>query len=321
MPFLGLDLFLSSLFRLDEHSHVGLLARVLGKGYLSQSIEDYSARQLTQQTDRVQAIRGFLNVQGVKYYWATPLDQLDAWQANSPQTIPSIKPLAHWLCWRSTTTNIVPATSFFPSWSWIAGESVRFDHSSDYSARKSRPLGYSCKVTLRSALFQRTNGLLSSSSDLVKIAGDHGEIPEAGRCLHLRAPLYHLRVEVSSIYQTNIRGQYLCPRLKGRVCKMRLYPDRGKPTISTEKWITFATLVMKFWHSEEAVRITAIVLEPKGQRYQRFGFLRIKLWPRERDPQGSNSAQVRGKDLEDQTAVINAVARSMEQDEQTVQIE
>jgi hypothetical protein len=301
------------------------LNRVLAGTSLGAILETYSVRQLGKQHDKLDAIRGLLRDQGVFSYWGTPLGYSAADVADSAQSRSAIKCIAQWLSWRPKKFDRKPISMLWPSWSWLAGTSVAFDNPpADW--KKSTHLGYSICIALTSVKFEGFDGVLMSTADMFKAYPHRAMLAEIDRFIHVRGPVYTVRLKSFSTNRHLSRADLDCQPLNGESYKAQVFADRLWWTPTTQRSVPFVALVVGLWHTlERAVHIAAIILEPRADGYRRFGHLKIVLRaPRLAESSSKkmrqNSKHRFYRSREDYKAQMKRVARLMSLDEQTVRI-
>ncbi|KPI38994.1 uncharacterized protein AB675_4548 [Cyphellophora attinorum] len=298
---------------------------VLGKGPLASVIEGYSSRQLRHQREKLDAIRGLLRARGVYSYWGTPLGVTYSDSFGIAQRRSNTASLAYWLSWRPKRPDSDPVSTLWPTWSWLAGGSIMFDNAPACEA-KSTNLGYAYRISLTSVRFEGLNGVLRTAAQLIKTQTHRVMLPEIDRFIHVRGPVYQIRLNPCSTRRAVHPADYDCPPLMGESYTARIFRDRHREDPTTESFTPFLTLIVGFWHTMEyAVHIAAIVLEQNVDAYRRFGHLKIVLRaPRTKtlvtEENGKTSIRKFYASRREYKAQMLRIARLMALDQQTVRI-
>ncbi|KAF2725151.1 hypothetical protein K431DRAFT_98403 [Polychaeton citri CBS 116435] len=175
-------------------------------------VQHFTARELSLQSDALNAFRGLASACPLRIYWGIPLSEsgssLDHHRYNSCNDHPG---LAHGMTWRpapmdsnASTRNVeedlirwpLERRRLFPSWSWCGWRGpVQYDQVEIYSIH-SIPVFH----------VEGLNGSFAHHFHDRSYSSNRGVIPEESIFIHLTTPIYDLR-----FFKSSDRGDsYLC---------------------------------------------------------------------------------------------------------------
>ena len=278
------------------------IRQTLGLGFLEEAVILYSARELTYESDRMDAFRGFLNQKKIVSYWGIPVGEyhramhknrdyrhFENYSLFEGGRLRPIQHFADWLSWRNGSMPIPsPPHSQLPSWSWISGHKINYELS----------FWVGRLTTVTDVEFERVDGRLIR---LQEMEFGTNILPEESRTIRITAPMYHGTMSVSGGRSSSPEVHHTFkpepPWSKGRRSWLSWHPDTA-PTIvqhDENEHIDIKTMIIAVWNGtiragkapvEDTINICGICLTETAEAHKRVGYLELGFCrenPRETD--------------------------------------